>query len=249
MHIMVGGMTANLPDATPTEAKNPALVQSMFDRVAPTYDLANTLLTMGSDRHWRQVVVNTIDPKPGMTILDVATGTGRLASALAERGATVVGLDFSAGMLHAGAQERERHGQEPLMLVNGDGNHLPFADNTFDGLTISFGLRNFPDPRGALASFARVVKPGGFVCVLEFSTPTHWLFKGVYETALTKAMPQVAKTFTADPKAYTYLADSIMAWPDQPALARWFKEAGMAHPRWQNLFGGAVAVHMGTVPV
>lgn len=238
-------MTANLPDARPTADKNADLVRQMFDRVAPKYDLGNTVLSMGSDHHWREVLVSTINPGPGMKILDVATGTAPLARILADTGATVVGLDFSQGMLAAGAKQAEERGLEPLMLVNGDGNRLPFADNTFDALTIAFGLRNFPNPRGGLSEFNRVVRPGGKICVLEFSTPTNRLFNRIYTDYLVAALPRIAKVATSDPKAYVYLAESILAWPDQPGLATWFAESGINHSRWQNLTGGIVALHVG----
>ncbi|WP_336248978.1 class I SAM-dependent methyltransferase [Stomatohabitans albus] len=238
-------MTVNLPDARPTAEKNAELVRQMFDRVAPKYDLGNTVLSMGSDQHWRRVLVNTINPKRGMRILDVATGTAPLARLLAQTGADVVGLDFSQGMLAAGAKQDAAKGLAPLKLVNGDGNRLPFADNQFDALTIAFGLRNFPDPKGALREFSRVVRPGGLVCVLEFSTPTNWLFNRIYTDYLVAALPALAQVFTSDPHAYSYLADSILAWPHQRDLARWFAEAGLNQPRWQNLSGGIVALHVG----
>ena len=240
-------MTANLPDARPTAEKSAELVRQMFDRVAPKYDLGNTVLSMGSDHHWRRVLVNTLRPGPGMRILDVATGTAPLARLLADHGAQVVGVDFSQGMLAAGAAQAERNGLDPLMLVNGDGNRLPFADNTFDALTIAFGLRNFPDPRAALAEFNRVIRPGGLVCVLEFSTPTNPLFNRLYADYLVAALPRIAKISTSDPTAYTYLAESILAWPNQVDLGVWFQDAGLHKVRWQNLTGGIVALHIGEV--
>lgn len=241
-------MTADLPDPRPTLDKDASLVQDMFDRVAPRYDLANAILSFGSDQHWRRVAVRAVDPKPGQRILDVATGTGRLARELDESGAEVVALDFSWNMLAAGKAAEQRAGEAPLAWLNGDGTALPFADATFDAVTISFGLRNLPDPRAGLREFARVLKPGGRVVVMEFSTPTAGWFRRVYQDYLVQALPRIAEVVTSDPAAYRYLANSILEWPDQPALAQWFADAGLTRPRWQNLSGGIVAIHVGDKP-
>jgi demethylmenaquinone methyltransferase/2-methoxy-6-polyprenyl-1,4-benzoquinol methylase len=235
-----------LPDPRPTPDKDAALVQAMFDRVAPRYDLANAVLSFGQDQHWRRVAVRAIDPRPGELLLDVASGTGMLAHELRAGGAEVVALDFSWNMLHAGAQ-REAAGKHPgaggLRWVNGDGTRLPLADASVDAVTISFGLRNLPDTVGGLRELARVTKPGGRLAVLEFSTPTWRPFREVYLRYLLGALPKVANVVTSDPAAYRYLAQSIVAWPDQEALARLLAEAGWSRPRWKNLTGGIVALH------
>lgn len=232
-----------LPDPRPTLDKDASLVQDMFDRVAPRYDVANAILSFGSDQHWRRVATRALAPRPGERILDVATGTGKLARELVGTGAAVVALDFSWNMIAAGVDGDRRAGLPPLTWLNGDGTALPFPDGSFDGLTISFGLRNLPDPRAGLTEFARVVKPGGRLVVVEFSTPTNPLFRRAYRDYLVAALPRIAEVVTSDPKAYRYLAESILAWPDQPGLARWLAEAGWAAPRWQNLSGGIVALH------
>ena len=246
---MEGPVTAgSLPDPRPTEDKDAALVQDMFDRVAPRYDIANAILSFGSDQHWRRVAVRAVDPQPAERILDVATGTGLLARELDRAGADAVALDFSWNMLAAGKRSERRTGQRPLAWLNGDGTALPFADDSFDAVTISFGLRNLPDPRAGLREFARVTKPGGRVVVMEFSSPTNTLFRRVYRDYLVRALPRIAEVVTSDPAAYRYLADSILEWPDQPRLARWFVEAGWTDPRWQNLTGGIVAIHTARLP-
>lgn len=232
-----------LPDPRPTLDKDASLVQDMFDRVAPRYDVANAILSFGSDQHWRRVATRALAPRPGERILDVATGTGKLARELVGTGAEVVALDFSWNMIAAGADSDRRAGLPSLTWLNGDGTALPFPDDSFDGLTISFGLRNLPDPRAGLAEFARVVKPGGRLVVVEFSTPTNGLFRRVYQDYLVGALPRIAEVVTSDPKAYRYLAESILAWPDQRGLAGWLAEAGWSAPRWQNLSGGIVALH------
>ncbi len=238
----------SLPDPRPTSDKDAALVQGMFDRVAARYDLGNAVLSFGSDQHWRRCAVRALDLRPGERVLDVATGTGRLAREVQATGAVPVALDFSWNMLAVGAAAERRSGDRRLDWVNGDGTRLPFADDTFDAATIGFGLRNLPDPRAGLAEFARVVRPGGRVVVLEFSTPTNRLLRTVYADYLVGALPRIADWVTSDPAAYRYLAESILAWPDQAGLAAWMADAGLVRPRWQDLTGGIVAVHHARTP-
>jgi len=235
-----------LPDPRPTRDKDAALVQAMFDRVAPRYDIANTILSFGQDRHWRRVAARALAPTPGERILDVASGTGALAHELRAAGAQVVALDFSWNMLHAGAV---REGDDRTLLwANGDGTRLPFADATFDGVTIAFGLRNLPDPAAGLREFARVTRPGGRLVVLEFSHPTWPPLRAAYEDGILAALPAVARAITSDPRAYGYLARSIRAWPDQEHLARTIAAAGWTRPRWKDLTGGIVAAHHAVAP-
>lgn len=243
---------SQLPDPRSGPAKSAALVQAMFDRVAPRYDLANTVFSFGQDRHWRRVAARAAALRPGEVAVDVAGGTGALAHELAASGATVVVADFSWNMLAAGA-DRARRGvagdpARPLLWCNADGLRLPFADASVDAVTIAFGLRNLPDPSAGLAEFARVTRPGGRLVVLEFSRPTWAPFREVYLRYLVGAMPQVAKVLTSDPLAYRYLAESIQTWPDQDALARVVAEAGWTRVRYANLSGGIVAVHRATRP-
>lgn len=228
-----------IPDPRPTAAKDSALVQAMFDRIAQRYDLANSLFSLGQDRHWRRVAVRAVDPRPAEIVLDVAAGTGALSAGLAQAGARVVPLDLSWAMLATGAVRTA----QALWWTNGDAMRLPFAARTFDAVTIAFGLRNLPDPAAGLTELARVTRPGGRLLVLEFATPTWAPFRSVYHRALLGAIPVVARAFTADPRAYGYLADSIRAWPDQPTLAGHMAATGWSAVRWQNLTGGIVAAH------
>jgi demethylmenaquinone methyltransferase/2-methoxy-6-polyprenyl-1,4-benzoquinol methylase len=230
-----------LPDPRPTREKDAALVQAMFDRVAPRYDVANSILSFGQDRHWRRVAARAVAPRPGERVLDVASGTGALAHELRRAGAQVVALDFSWNMLAAGAAREEA--DRTLLWTNGDGTRLPFADATFDAVTIAFGLRNLPDAAAGLREFARVTRSGGRLVVLEFSHPTWAPLRRLYEDAVLRAIPTVAEVVTSDPRAYGYLADSIRAWPDQESLARVIADAGWARPRWKNLTGGIVTAH------
>ena len=231
-------MEERLP-AAGRDGKDAALVQAMFDRVAPRYDLANTVLSLGRDTHWRRVAADAAAPVGG-SILDVAAGTGVLANELSRRGAAeVVALDLSHAMLSAG---RARMAPRVLPLA-GDALRLPFPDRTFDAVTIGFGLRNLPDPEAGLAEFARVTRPGGRLVVLEFSTPTWEPFRHVYEQYLVRALPRIAELVSSSPAAYRYLAESILLWPDQEGLAAWIADAGWEGVRFRNLSGGIVAVH------
>lgn len=232
------------PDPRPTADKDAALVQAMFDRVAPRYDIANTIFSLGQDAHWRRVAANAAGVGPADVAVDVATGTGLVAQELRRRGAKVVALDFSWNMVATGAAgDRAAFGGPQLLWVNGDGVRLPLADASVDALTISFGLRNLPDTTAGLSEFARVLKPGGRLVICEFSTPTWAPFRAIYQRYLLGAIPAAAKVVTSDPAAYRYLAESILAWPAQERLAAIIALAGFSSVRWKNLTGGIVAVH------
>lgn len=210
----------------------------MFDTVARRYDLTNDVLSLGMDRRWRKRVVRLIDPKPGERILDLAAGPGTSSVPLAAAGATVVPCDFSLGMLNVGREVRPG-----LPFVAGDGMRLPFADASFDAVTISFGIRNFADPAGGMAELRRVTRPGGRVVVCEFSQPTWKPFARIYGNYLMRLLPWVATKVSSDPESYVYLAESIRAWPDQEGWARTMTKAGWTSVDWHNLSGGIVALH------
>jgi len=219
--------------------KDPHDVAAMFDEVAPKYDRTNTVLSMGQDRRWRKAVAEALDLQPGERVLDLAAGTATSAAALARSGATVVGCDFSLGML------REGRGKG-VPLVAGDALQLPFADAAFDAVTISFGLRNVADTSQALRELLRVTRPGGRLLVCEFSHPTWRPFRTVYTNYLMRALPAVATRVSSDPAAYVYLAESIRAWPDQAGLGWLVEQAGWADVAWRDLSGGIVALHRAT---
>ena len=181
--------------------KRPDEVAGMFNDVAPGYDRTNLMLSMGNSALWRMAVQRAIDPKPGERILDVAAGTGTSSAALARSGATVVAVDFSPGMIEEGRKRNPK-----IEFVEADAEKLPFGDDEFDAVTISFGLRNVADPKAALAEMYRVLKPGGRLLVCEFSHPPQALVRGSYELYLRRAMPMIAKVSSSNPDAYTYLA-------------------------------------------
>lgn len=210
----------------------------MFDRVARRYDLANDVLSVGQDRAWREAVTDAGRPRRGERILDLAAGTGTSSEPFARAGCFVAPTDISLGMLTVGKQRRPE-----LSFVAGDALALPFAANTFDVVTISFGLRNVADPRAACVEMLRVTRPGGRLVVCEFSTPTWPVFRRLYDNYLVAAIPRIARLVSSNPAAYEYLAESIQAWPDQQGLAAEIGAAGWRDVEWRNLSGGIVALH------
>jgi demethylmenaquinone methyltransferase / 2-methoxy-6-polyprenyl-1,4-benzoquinol methylase len=218
--------------------KQPAEVAAMFDVVARRYDLTNTVLSFGRDRAWRRATREALAPRPGERVLDVAAGTAVSTVELARSGAYAVAADFSRGMLLAG----RRAGRETPMVA-ADALRLPFGDGTFDAVTISFGLRNVADADAALRELARVTRPGGRLVVCEFSRPTWAPFRTAYTEYLMRALPVVARGVATNPDAYVYLAESIRAWPGQPALAARIADAGWQRVAWRDLTGGIVALH------
>lgn len=226
--------------------KKPAQVAAMFDEVSTHYDRTNTVLSVGNASLWRVATTRAVGPRAGETILDVAAGTGTSSASLARNGASVVAADFSDGMIEVG---RRRQADNPYVtFVQADATQLPFDDDAFDAVTISFGLRNIVDPRAALAEFYRVTKPGGRVVICEFSHPPVALIRAGYSAYLKYGMPVLAKLASSNPAAYEYLMDSIQAWPAQPELAAWLRAAGYESVAWRNLTAGIVALHRGRKP-
>ncbi|QHC57884.1 bifunctional demethylmenaquinone methyltransferase/2-methoxy-6-polyprenyl-1,4-benzoquinol methylase UbiE [Rathayibacter sp. VKM Ac-2760] len=227
--------------------KRPDEVAAMFDTVAPAYDLTNTVLSVGNDHLWRIATTRAVNPAPGERILDVAAGTGTSSASLARSGADVVAADFSRGMIAVG---RQRHrDDERIEFVQADAMDLPFEDESFDAVTISFGLRNVAEPRTALAEFFRVVKPGGRVVICEFSTPPLKPLAAAYDFYLSKVMPVIVGLASSNDPAYDYLGDSIRAWPEQKVVAGWLRAAGFERVAYRDLTAGIVALHRGIKPI
>ena len=221
--------------------KKPVDVASMFDTVAEKYDVTNDVLSLGQDRLWRRAVVKAVDAKPGERILDIAAGTGTSSEPWANEEIEVVPADFSLGMLRVGRRRRP-----DMAFTAADAMSLPFADESFDVVTMSFGLRNVADAETALREFLRVTKPGGRLLVCEFSQPVNKVFRTVYSNYLMRALPPVARRTSSNPDSYVYLAESIRAWPPQGELASIVEAAGWQQVGWTNLTGGIVALHHGT---
>lgn len=227
--------------------KRPAEVAAMFDQVAGRYDLLNDVLSLGQDRWWRKVVAKAVAAQAGERILDLAAGTGTSAVTFTATGAACVACDFSLGMLGAGAARLGRQPSRPggpVRFVAGDALRLPFADQAFDAVTISFGLRNVADPGAGLAEMRRVTRPGGRLVVCEFSTITIAPADMIYRRYLLHVLPAIARRTARSPEAYEYLAESIVDWPAQRELAGLIEAAGWSAVRWRNLSLGAVAVHV-----
>lgn len=220
--------------------KKPADVAAMFDEVAPTYDLTNDLLSLGQSRLWRSRVAKAVASKSGQTILDLAAGTGSSSVAFAKPGVKVIATDFSEGML---AEGRKRHPELDFRFA--DATKLPFENESVDAVTISFGLRNVVDVPKALGEMLRVLKPGGRVVICEFSKVTLPVLKQFYNFYLTRILPKVSGLASKTPEAYSYLADSIVAWPDQAGLAVELIDAGFENVSYKNLSFGVVAIHLG----
>lgn len=218
--------------------KDPDEVAAMFDGVAQRYDLVNDLLSLGRTKAWRKAATKIIAPKAGMKILDLAAGTGSSSEPLADAGAEVIPADFSDGMLAAGRKARPN-----LPFTKADALNLPFEANTFDLVTMSFGLRNTADIDKALTQMLKVTKPGGHLVVVEFSHPVWRPFRTIYTNYIMRLLPVIARISSSNPDAYVYLAQSIRAWPDQGALAARITAAGWREVTWTNLTGGVVAVH------
>ncbi|HEX4830745.1 MAG TPA: demethylmenaquinone methyltransferase [Trebonia sp.] len=233
--------------------KKPGEVSAMFDALAPRYDLMNDILSMGQVRLWRQAVKRILGALPGEKVLDLAAGTGTSSVTIATSGADCVACDFSFGMLSAGkerlggkgASAAAGEGRGRVAFAAGDAMRLPFKDESFDAVTISFGLRNVHGTQAALEEMYRVTRPGGRLVVCEFSRITVPPVDMLYRRYLTGVLPAVARRVARNPVAYQYLAESITDWPVQRELAAVIRAAGWSSVRWRNLSLGAVAIHVG----
>ena len=223
--------------------KQPREVASMFDSIASRYDLTNDVLSLGQDRRWRRATLRAVDAWPGDRVLDLAAGTGTSSEPFDAAGVHVVPCDFSVGMLAVGKARRP-----DLPFLAGDAMRLPFADGSFDAVTMSFGLRNVADPDLALREILRVTRPGGRLVICEFSTPTWAPFRTLYFEYLMKVLPRMADAVTREGDSYEYLAESIRQWPDQEAFARRLLAAGWEDAAYRNLSGGIVALHRAQKP-
>jgi demethylmenaquinone methyltransferase/2-methoxy-6-polyprenyl-1,4-benzoquinol methylase len=215
----------------------------MFDGVAKNYDKANDLLSFGSARIWRKKVAKLVNSQPGQTILDLAAGTGSSSIVFLRDGVKVVAADFSRGMLEEG---RRRHPE--LEFVFADAANLPFADQEFDTVTISFGIRNVEKTEVALGEMLRVLKPGGKLVVCEFSRIPNKYLHSLYRFYLRNILPTLSALVSKTPEAYNYLAESIDAWPSQQELVKIIEAAGFESVSYLNQTFGIVAIHSGFKP-
>jgi demethylmenaquinone methyltransferase/2-methoxy-6-polyprenyl-1,4-benzoquinol methylase len=221
----------------------------MFARIAGRYDLLNHLLSGNVDKRWRRLVARTLQPElSGARVLDVACGTGDLSLVLASAGAgAVVGLDFCRPMLEVARRKSAEDGRA-IPFVEGDAMRLPFEDESFDVVTIAFGLRNLSGVAEGLGELLRVLRPGGRAAVLEFSTPVVPGFRALFGFYFTRVLPFIGGVVSGERGAYEYLPDSVSRFPDQKRLAELMSGAGFEEVSYRNLTGGIAALHTGARP-
>jgi len=224
---------------------DPAAVNSMFARIARRYDVANHLLSAGVDICWRRQLVKTVRRAEPNAILDLATGSGDVAFALS-RGlpeqVQILGMDFCQPMLDEAEIKKQTRHSANVTFQQGDGLALPLADNSFDAVTISFGLRNMGDLKKSLGEMRRVLRPGGRMFILEFSKPYRW-FKPVYYFYLRRILPALAQLVTGDRAAYVYLNETIEQFPDRDALSAEIRASGFSEVKACSMSLGIVALH------
>ena len=224
-------------------------VRGVFDSVAGNYDLMNDLMSGGAHRLWKEFTLSLTNLRAGQRALDVAGGTGDLTTGMAKqvgKSGLVILSDINAAMLGEGRDRLIDAGivsNVDCVLANAE--KLPFADSSFDVVTIGFGLRNVTDKAAALADMRRVLKPGGQLLVLEFSHPVVPFLKPLYDLYSFRVLPMLGKLVAKDEDSYRYLAESIRMFPDQEKLLGMLREAGLEDCRYHNLSGGIVAVHRG----
>jgi demethylmenaquinone methyltransferase/2-methoxy-6-polyprenyl-1,4-benzoquinol methylase len=220
-------------------------VGDIFARVAPRYDLMNDLMSGGMHRLWKDDFVKRVKPQPHEHILDLAGGTGDIAFRMRARGCTVTVADINAEMLRVGAARAAKRGLDGLAFVEANAEAMPFADASFDAVTIAFGIRNVTDIPKALAEIRRTLKWGGRFFCLEFSTSQWPGFAIAYDLYSMEVVPRIGAAVARDADAYRYLVESIRRFPDMPGFARMVEAAGFRQVRYQPILGGAVAIHSG----
>jgi demethylmenaquinone methyltransferase/2-methoxy-6-polyprenyl-1,4-benzoquinol methylase len=233
------------------EGEHARRVREMFSGIAARYDLLNHLLSGNTDQRWRRLVARKLQASlagQNASALDVACGTGDLSLAIAERTkARVVGTDFCRPMLAIAARKAAAQ-QQAIPFVEGDALRLPFADRSFEAVSIAFGLRNLASVEGGLKELWRVLKPGGRAAVLEFSSPVVPGFRALFQFYFTRVLPRIGGAISGSRGAYEYLPDSVSRFPDQERLAALMRGVGFKEVEYQNLTGGIAALHLGTRP-
>ena len=232
-------------------AKDPAKIQSMFSTIADRYDLLNRVLSLGIDRSWRKFAVNQLPKTETARFLDVATGTCDVALDIIKRhspGTKVTGVDFSEGMLELGRKKIKTAGLDDRIDVRfGDATSLPFKDNTFNGSIIAFGIRNVQDYKKGISEMGRVVKSGGKVVILEFTSVQSRFFQPVFHFYISKVLPFVGEIISGKKGAYKYLPDSMLDFPSPETFAKAMEETGLLNVKYHKLTFGAAMVYVGTV--
>ncbi|MFN7946940.1 MAG: bifunctional demethylmenaquinone methyltransferase/2-methoxy-6-polyprenyl-1,4-benzoquinol methylase UbiE [Blastocatellia bacterium] len=236
-----------LPSAEMNAPGKGRLVREMFAEIAPRYDLLNHLLSGNVDKRWRRFTaakLRDVLARPGAVALDLCCGTGDLTLELSPQ-ARVIGCDFCHPMLVLAGQKARERRAAGISLAEADALRLPFADQSFDAVTIAFGLRNLENIEGGLREILRVLKPGGRTAVLEFSRPVVPVFRQLFEFYFARVLPRIGAVISGSQGAYTYLPASVRNFPDQKKLAALMQSAGYASVRYHNLWGGIAALHLG----
>ena len=231
----------------PTKDKE-KLVKGVFDSVASNYDLMNDVMSFGIHRLWKQYAIDIANVKKGDAILDLASGTGDLIKLYHKKignSGRIVSSDINEAMLDEGKRNLINSGVLGIVFVQANAEKLPFEDNSFDLVSIAFGLRNVTDKDKALSEMCRVLKPGGVLIVLEFSKTTNPVLEKIYDAYSFNLIPKFGSWFAGDEDSYQYLAESIRKHPDQETLKQMIIDAGFDMCEYQNLTGGVVAIHKG----
>jgi demethylmenaquinone methyltransferase / 2-methoxy-6-polyprenyl-1,4-benzoquinol methylase len=231
-----------------TSGGKKASVESMFDSIAWRYDFLNHFLSLNIDRLWRRRAIKIISRSyKSPNIIDVATGTGDLAiAAMKLNPAKITGIDISTKMLEIGKEKVERKGFEGRIdLIQGDSEKIPFSNNIFDVAMVAFGVRNFSDPVKGLSEMNRVIRKGGMIMVLEFSKPTGFLIKPLYNFYFRNILPFFGRLFSKDKAAYSYLPDSVMKFPDNEEFLKLLVKAGWSETHQIKLTGGVASIYTG----
>lgn len=226
-------------------------VHDVFENIYEDYDKMNSIISFKLHTKWREKVNVAMEIKPGSQILDLCCGTGDWTFALSKAvGSTghVTGLDFSQGMLSVAKKKSAAHQLDNTSFIQGNAMELPFEDNTFDYITIGFGLRNVPDAKHVLKEMKRVVKPGGLITILETSQPENALYKPFFWLYFKYIMPILGKVFAKSYSEYSWLQESATDFPGMKMLASWLEEVGFKHVKYRPFSGGAAAVHFGVKP-
>ncbi|MGK0219063.1 MAG: demethylmenaquinone methyltransferase/2-methoxy-6-polyprenyl-1,4-benzoquinol methylase [Planctomycetota bacterium] len=226
---------------------DPQAVQSMFARIAGRYDLLNRTLSMGVDQRWRKHALAEAGELPGSLVVDLCCGTGDLSLLFARHGARVIGVDFTHEMV-ALAPAKKRAGDGPTAFLQGDALRLPLPDNCADAASVAFGIRNVADRRACMREMARIVRPGGRVLILEFTTPPGRIFGAIYRTYFTQILPRIGGLVSGDRSAYEYLPATVLAWPSPEELAAEMEAEGLQKAFFRRMTGGIACLHVGEVP-
>lgn len=240
-------MSVVVPDQTNTESKK-VQVEDMFNQIAPKYDLLNHALSLNIDKLWRRKVVKLLSKEKASTVLDVATGTCDLAIAIARKAnpSAITGVDLSEEMLNVGKQKVKKLGfANQIKLQKADAENLPFADNSFDAITVAFGVRNFENLEAGLKEMYRVMKPNGTCIILEFTMPIRFPIKQLYNFYFRYILPLIGRMVSNHKSAYTYLPESVKAFPQRQKFTQIMEQCGYNNTEFKILSFGIAAIYIG----